>query len=95
MRLLTTMLTGMDKDTLRKMVDPRVGVAASNEFFSLAAVKKWLDNNRLQDRRSPQHKLLPPIDEPKIDEAERVKRLDKIRMLKLGIQMKWAGIQKE
>jgi hypothetical protein len=42
------------------MADPRTGVAATNEFFSLAAVHKWLKDYGPQ----PQWKPLLPAPEP-------------------------------
>jgi hypothetical protein len=57
------------------MVDPRIGVAATNEFFSLAAVHDWLKKHGPQ----PAWKLLAPaLPEPEIApelRAERVKML--------------------
>jgi hypothetical protein len=69
------MLVGLPKLTLSQMVDPRSGVAASNEFFSLAAVKKWLDQN------GPQPKF-NPIPQQLIEHVEPEERARRVEMLK-------------
>jgi len=77
-RLLTQLLVGMPKPVLMRMVDPRVGVAAANEFFSIAACKKWLDTN-LPRVNAAEHKLLPPVEVEKVSPEERERR---VQMLK-------------
>lgn len=52
---------------LQRMVDPRTGVASQEEFFSLAAVKKWLNEHSPQ----PTWKPLPHIEEEPLDPEER------------------------
>lgn len=49
----------MPKQVLQRMADPRDGVAAQHEFFSLAAVHKWLKDN------GPQPVWKPLLPEPK------------------------------
>lgn len=66
LRLLAQMLLGEPKTVLQKMVDPRVGVASGEEFFSLALVKRWLDENQPRARRPlalPEPEFTPMTDE--------------------------------
>lgn len=95
MRLLTTLCTGMPKETLRKMVDPRIGVASRTEIFSLAAVKKWLDDHGPQDRSVPEHRLLPPLVEEQIAPEERTRRVkmlhDTARIIRDAVRTKCVG----
>lgn len=60
------------------MVDPRVGVAAKEEFFSLAAVKKWLENHGPQERVGEQ-RLLPPAEVEHVSIEERARRVDMLK----------------
>ena len=74
--LLTQMLVGMPKMVLSRMVDPRVGVATSNEFFSLAACKKWLNSQpELEPRNLAEHRLLPQLPEPEVSAEEKERRI--------------------
>ena len=61
------------------MVDPRVGVASGEEFFSLAAVKKWLNQNAPE----PTWKALPPVEPEIVSPEERARR---VAMLKGAAQ---------
>ncbi len=56
------------------MADPSVGLASRNEFFSLAAVNKWLDQNGPQERVGEQ-RLLPPMIEEQVEPEERERRV--------------------
>ena len=57
------------------MVDPREGVAATNEFFSLAAVHQWLSEFGPQPQWKPFEALPEPDVAPEI-------RAERVRMLK-------------
>lgn len=82
-------------DRLEAMLNPRTGFVATAKFLTIASVNEWLDKSEPEPRTVPEHKLLAPIDDPKISEPDRVKRLEKMRLLKLGIQMKWVDAVKE
>lgn len=72
---LTTLLTGKPKTIVARMYDPRVGVAAKSEFFSLAACNKWLDANLPERVWKP----LPPLIEEKVAPEVREQRVNMLK----------------
>lgn len=58
------------------MVDPSVGVASGNEFFSLAAVKEWTDAQpEFQPFNRAEHRLLLPEPVEIVSPEERARRV--------------------
>ena len=83
LRLLTRMLIGVPKLVLNRMVDPTMGVASKNEFFSLAACKKWIDGQKeCEPFNRAEHRLLPPPAEKPISEEERARRVNMLEGVK-------------
>jgi hypothetical protein len=77
-RQLTTLCIGVPRATLTRLVDPRVGVASETEFFSLAAVKKWIDGHAPKPVL-PEHRLLPPVKEEQVPPEERERRIGMLK----------------
>jgi hypothetical protein len=53
---------------LQMMADPRTGVASQEEFFSLAAVKKWLNAHAPDRPWKPLPALVEPQEPPEVRE---------------------------
>jgi hypothetical protein len=67
------MLIGYPTQTLSRMRDPATGVAAVNKDFSLAAAKKWLDDN---GAKPPPLTFRPQEPDPEPITPEEVARRD-------------------
>lgn len=80
LRQLTVLFEGKPRWILAKMVDPEYGLAAQEEFFSIAACNKWLSDQVPEQRVVPEHRLFLPEPEPENVSPE--ERSHKVKMLK-------------
>lgn len=79
LRQLTVLFEGKPRWILAKMVDPEFGLAAQEEFFSLAACNKWI-SDQTPKATAPEHRKFLPEPEPeKVSPEERARRVEMLK----------------